>query len=174
MLLPASDMGIITTHLSSHDGMIFKFKSHLKQVKNKQLRKILILQLGVLRSHTRIMLEMMNPDKSEFPELPALDHLPKEEDIQEIENENNPMSEVHIALEGKASGESMAQNNFFSALKMKDPKVKQIHVEMALQQVKIVEEITKFLKEQNADIIPLSNAEEQNKVIKHFQHIMGE
>lgn len=174
MLLPAADIGIITSHLASHDGMIFKFKTHLKQVKNEQLSKILIKQLGVLRSHTRIMLEMMNPDKSEFPDLPTLKNLPKEEAIQGIENESNPMTEKHIALEAKASGESMAQNNFVSALKMKDPKVKQIHIEMALQQVQLVEEITQFLKELNAELVPLGTAEEQNKVIKHFQHVKKE
>ncbi|UQX57149.1 hypothetical protein M5V91_28825 (plasmid) [Cytobacillus pseudoceanisediminis] len=120
------------------------------------------------------MLEIMDPDKSEFPELPKLDHLPKVETIQEIENESNPNAEKHIALEGKASAESMAQNNFVSALKMKDPKVKQIHIEMALQQVKIIEEITEFLKGQNAEIVPLGTAVEQNKVIKYFQHIIKE
>lgn len=174
MLLPATDMGLIASHLSAHDGMIVKFKTYLKLVEDPALQKLITKQNSILRSHVSIMMEIMDPDKSEFSELPAMSNLQQEAGSTEQKGDRTPKLEKHVALETKVSAEAMAKDNFLSALKMKDPQVKKTHFEMALQQVDFLKEITAYLKEQNAEQTPLGTAEEQKKIMKYFQHVVEE
>ncbi|WP_214898612.1 hypothetical protein [Mesobacillus foraminis] len=80
----------------------------------------------------------------------------------------------HIAKEAMAGAQSMAMDNFMSALKMKDPRVKEAHVKFALQEIEMTNELKELLKEMNADIIPLGSAEEQYKIVRHFEHFLEE
>ena len=172
MLLPASDLGLITSHLSAHDGTMMKIKLYAKQTDNSKLQKLLNTQLGTMRSHVRIMMEMIDPEKSDFSSVPSLEELPKDQVDEGSKGSVN--MDKHIALELKTMTESMAKDNFFSALKMKDTNVKKAHVDMALQQVDMLKDITEFLKEKEADSTPLGTSDEQKKVLNHFSHIMEE
>lgn len=69
--------------------------------------------------------------------------------------------EIHSALQAKATTQSIGMDNFISALKIKNPKVKTAHVEMALQQIQLLKEVTTFLKEKEAEVTPFSNPDEQ-------------
>lgn len=84
----------------------------------------------------------------------------------DFETENK--KELHLALEVKTTTQSMAINNFISALKMKNPDVEMAHVEMALQQFQLLMGVTEFIEENGAGVTPFSNAEEQHKVLEHF------
>ena len=172
MLLPASDLGLITTHLPAHDGMIMKVKLMAKEAKDEKLLELLNKKVGLMRSHVRIMMDMLDPDQSDYEKLPDFDEVPQ--DQLETTTRGTEKMDRHIAMEIKASTEAMAKDNFVSALKMKDPKVKQTHVDMALQQVELLNMITEYLKENKADITPLGTAEEQKKVVNHFSHMMEE
>ncbi len=173
MLLPATDMGLIATHLSAHDGLIAKIKMHEKKVENKELKYILNKKLDVLRSHVRLMMDMLDPSKSDFAEVPSFDELPSgNQSIGKFQNGNQ--LDKHIAVETKKAAESMALDNLIFALKMKDPKVKHAHVQFALQEIEIVKDVTEILKEMGAEITPLGTEEEQQKILKHFEHILKE
>lgn len=173
MLLPSADIGLITNHLLAHDGLIRKIKMHITKVESSALKNVLNKKLSVLRNHVKLMLEMLNPDKSDFTDVPDLSELPPgSKAFQKIENASE--LDKHIALETKTAAESMALDNFFSALKMKDPKVKAAHEKFALQEVELLKEITEILKEMDAEIIPVSSVKEQQKVMKHFEHILSE
>lgn len=171
MLLPSTDTGLITSHLESHDGLIKKVKMHLKEVENPVLHHLLNVKLKTMQSHVSVMLEMINPDKNDFSEVPPLEDLSSsEEKKKKVANE----MEIHLALEAKTTTQSMAMDNFISALKMKNPEVKMTHVEMALQQLQLLIEVTKFLKENEAEVTPFSSPEEQQKVLEHFKHMRNE
>ncbi|GAM11956.1 hypothetical protein [Mesobacillus selenatarsenatis] len=172
MLLPASDLGLITSHLPAHDGMIMKVKLFAKEAKDEKLLELLNRKVGIMRCHVRIMMDMLDSDKSEFEKLPDFDELPQSQ--LETTTRGTQKMDKHIAMEIKASTEAMAKDNFVSALKMKDPKVKQIHIEMALQQVQLLKMVTEYLQENEADVTPLGTAEEQKKVVNHFSHMMEE
>lgn len=174
MLLPATDTGLITSHLESHDGLIEKVKMHLKEVENPILHHLLSLKLETMKSHVEVMLEMINPDKNDFSEVPPLDELSSNENHGKKEVKKANEMEIHLALEAKTTTQSMAMNNFISAIKMQNPKVKMTHVEMALQQMHLLMEVTKFLKENEAEVTPYSNPDEQQKVLEHFKHLMNE
>lgn len=174
MLLPATDAGLLTSHLESHDGLIKNVKMHLKEVKNPVLHQILSLKLKTMRSHVTIMMEMIDPEKNDFSAVPPLEELENDlkKEKKEFKTENE--MEIHMALETKTSTESMAMDNFISALKMQNPQVKNAHVEMALQQMQILKSITKFLEENDAKITPFSSVEDQQKVLEHFKHMAKE
>lgn len=173
MLLPATDMGLIAEHLSAHDGLIAKIKMHEKKVESDELKYILNKKLDVLRSHVRLMMGMLDPAKSDFEEFPTLDELPSgNQSVGKVKN--GSQLDKHIALETKKAAESMALDNLVSALKMKDPKVKHAHVQFALQEIEIVKDVTEILKEMGAEITPLGTEEEQQKILKHFEHILKE
>lgn len=172
MLLPASDLGLITSHLPAHDGMLMKVKLLAKEAKDEKLINLLNLKAGIIRSHVRIMMDMLDPDKSGFEKIPDFDELPQNQ--FETTTRGSKKMDRHIAMEIKTSAEAMAKDNFVSALKMKDLKVKEAHIEMALQQVTLLEMITEFLKENEADVTPLGTVDEQKKVVNHFSHIMEE
>lgn len=172
MLLPASDLGLIATHLPAHDGMIMKVKLLAKETKDEKLLELLNKKVGILRSHVRIMMDMIDPDKSEFKKLPDLNELPQGQ--LETASRGSQQMDKHIAMEIKASTEAMAKDNFVSALKMKDLQVKQTHIEMALQQVTMLKMVTELLKENGADVTPLVAPDEQKKVANHFSHMMEE
>lgn len=172
MLLPAPDLGLIASHLPAHDGMIMKVKLLANEAKDEKLLDLLNKKAGIMRSHVRIMMDMLDPDKSEFEKIPDFDELPQNQ--FETTTRGSKKMDRHIAMEIKASTEAMAKDNFVSALKMKDPKVKEAHIEMALQQVELLDMITEFLKENEADVTPLGTADEQKKVMNHFSHMMEE
>jgi hypothetical protein len=173
MLLPASDIGLITSHLSAHDGLIMKLKMEEQMVESRQLKYILNKKLDLLRNHVRLMLEMVDPNINDFPNVPSLADLPTGDQPVGLAGNSSQMDK-HIALETKTAAESMAMDNFISALKMKDPKVKHAHVQFALQDIDILKQVTEILKEMGGETIPLGTAEEQLKVIRHFEHTLNE
>ncbi|AQQ54613.1 hypothetical protein [Planococcus lenghuensis] len=174
MLLPAADLGLISSHLSSHDGIIRKTKMQLKKVENPVLKQLFDAQLEALRNHVAVMLEMIDPDKEDFAEVPSVDKLSGDSKAKKKDAETGRKLEIHLALEAKATAQQMAVDNMFSAMKMKEPKVKQAHLDMAHQQVELAKGITAFLKENNAEVTPVSSAEEQKKVLDHFKHMKKE
>ncbi|MFT9597461.1 hypothetical protein [Mesobacillus sp.] len=113
MLLPASDLGLITTHLPAHDGMIMKVKLLAKEAKDEKLIELLNKKVGIMRSHVRIMMDMLDPDKSDFEEMPGFDEIPQ--DQLETTTRGTQKMDRHIAMEIKASTEAMAKDNFVSA-----------------------------------------------------------
>ncbi|MEA3320934.1 MAG: hypothetical protein U9Q88_13080 [Bacillota bacterium] len=74
MLLPASDLWLIATHLPTRYGMIMKVKLMEREAKEEKLLELLNTKVGILRSHVRIMMDMLDPDKSDSEKLPE-DHL---------------------------------------------------------------------------------------------------
>lgn len=174
MLLPATDLGLINSHLSSHDGIIQKTKMQLKEVENPVLKQLLNTKLEALHNHVAVMLEVIDPEKEDFSEVPSVDKLSGDSDMKKKEVKTGRKLEIHLALEAKTTAEQMAVDNMFSAVKMKEPKVKQAHLDMALQQTELLKGITKFLEENDAQVAPVSSVEEQNKVLEHYKHMKNE
>ncbi|ANU20651.1 hypothetical protein BBI15_10710 [Planococcus plakortidis] len=174
MLLPSTDTGLLTSHLEAHDGLISTVKMHLKEVENPFLHHLLSVKLKTMQSHVSVMLEMIDPDKNDFSEVPPLEELSNSTSSEEKKQKAATEMEIHLALQAKATTQSMAMDNFISALKMKNPEVKTAHVEMALQQMQLLKEVTTFLKENEAEVTPFSNPDEQRKVLEHFRHMRRE
>jgi len=59
-------------------------------------------------------------------------------------------------------------------LEMINPEVEATHVEMALQQMQLLKEVSKFLKENEAEVTPFNIPDEQQKVLEHYKHMWNE
>lgn len=67
--MPATDTGLLTSRLKSHDALITNVKMHLKEVENPALHHLLSVKLKIVQSHLSVMLEMIDPDKNDFSEV---------------------------------------------------------------------------------------------------------
>ncbi|WP_110066791.1 hypothetical protein [Cytobacillus oceanisediminis] len=64
---------------------------------------------------------------------------------------------------------SMALDNFTSALRMKAENVKNIHFQMALQQIRLQDKYSHIIKEQGWEHVPDASREEQIEAMKAFK-----
>lgn len=62
MNLPPVDLGIMDEHLPTHEGVISKLKIFKEIVNNQELKKLIQLNISMLREHVRVMLELIDPD----------------------------------------------------------------------------------------------------------------
>ncbi|MCM3715454.1 hypothetical protein M3202_15390 [Alkalihalobacillus oceani] len=66
----------------------------------------------------------------------------------------------------------MANYNFTSALMMKNPNVKHVHFEMAIQQATLEREYGEFMKQMGWEQPPMATKQAQLQTIQQFQHLI--
>ncbi|KAA0545263.1 hypothetical protein FZW96_17945 [Bacillus sp. BGMRC 2118] len=168
MILPAIDVQLMNEHLTTHEGVLYKLRIYYHHAKNPILKQIIQKQYMVMLDHVRVMLELLDPNRTKDAKLAPIqvDIVPSPlEGV--IADQDKP-----LAIEGRATGQNMANTNFMSALMMKNPHVKSIHKEMALQQAKLQESYSRFLSIAFHEKPPMSSKEEQLSIIKDHQHIL--
>lgn len=169
MTLPATDLGIMAEHLASHEGMINKLKIYYKTVTNPILKNLLYTHISVLRNHVRAMLALIDLNqKGPF-------HLHGMDDVHLINVYGNfTEQEKDITLEARATAKLMASDNFMSALLMKDSNVKHVHIEMALQEVKLQTMYGEIINYITGDFTPKVTKEMQQITLQKYYHILNE
>jgi hypothetical protein len=169
MRLPAADLGIMAEHLAAHEGMINKLKIYYLKTSNSVLKSLLSTHIHVLKTHVQAMLSFIDPNQvGPF-------HLPNLENIHlNITNENFTEMDKDITLEARATAKLMSSDNFMSALMMKDSNVKHVHIEMALQEVKIQDLYSVILKRINGDFTPKATIKMQILTLQKYYHILTE
>lgn len=144
-MLKTIDVGLMANHLSVHNALIKKLELYASGTKNQQLIMLLEQHAGLMKNHVNVMNNLLNPDNLNQVSLPPIPHVTSH-------NHNTYSSlgleDKDIATDAQITAMAMANNNFTSALNMKNPQVKKIHVEMALQQSQIAEQIG-MLAQQN-------------------------
>ncbi|MRG86864.1 spore coat protein [Salinibacillus xinjiangensis] len=169
MRLPATDLGIMAEHLTTHEGMINKFKLYYTKARNMELRNLLSTHIQVLRNHVRVMLMLIDPAQKEPVQLHRFD------DIQlSLGYHQFSKQEKDIILEAKASAKLMASNNFMSALMMKDPNVKQVHIEMAIQEVQLQALYDQIIEHMNWIFTPKVTEQMQLTTLQEYYHLLNE
>lgn len=170
--LPSVDLGLMAEHLSTHEGMINKLKVYHINTTNPDLKSIIALQINVMMSHVRVMLSLINPDNNEYVEVPDLD-------MYDVSNRRvegtgvNKYNDKWIALEAHAGAKLMSNENYTSALLMKNRNVRNAHVEMALQQLEIQKRYSDFINRMGWSFVPHADTQEQVKTYQHFQHLLN-
>lgn len=166
MILKSIDLGLMAEHLTAHKGIISKLRLYYCSVGNPTLKQIIYEQFLIMRNHVRVMLMLMDPARNETVSISALT------EIQPVEIKCKPfssyMSDKSIALEAHNTAKSMALDNFSSALRMKTSNVRDIHIQMALQQVKLQEKYTEFIHKMGDDHAPSASFEEQKNTMAEF------
>lgn len=169
MNLPAVDLGIMAEHLSTHEGVINKLKMYYSSVQNPMLKNILELNIHTLRNHVKTMLALIDPDQTHKVHLPEMKHF----DFH-MNAGNLSESEKNIAFEARSTAKLMGSDNFTSALMMKDPNVKNIHVQMAYQDVSMQMIYDHLIKHTHEEFIPTVSKEMQRMTLQHFKHVQNE
>ncbi|MDF0728111.1 hypothetical protein PY093_15685 [Cytobacillus sp. S13-E01] len=172
MALPAIDVGLMDEHLTTHEGIINKLKYYHSIVNHPDLKHIINLQIIVMQDHVRVMLGLLDPNRNQWITLSPIDL--SDGHNQHIEKGNTSNTSLHkpIAIEARSTAKFMANSNFTSALMMKDPNVKHIHFEMAIQQATLERNYNDFIKKMGWEHPPKVTKETQVFTIQKHQHLL--
>lgn len=169
MNLPAADLGIMAEHLPAHEGTISKLMIFKDIVDNQELKKLIQINIEMLRDHVRAMLELIDPNRKREVMLAEIS------DIQiSTENLNLSEQEKEIVFETRSVSKLMGSNNFNSALMMKDMDVKNIHIQMAYQDVRMQVLYNMVVEHVNGDFTPRVTEAMQSKTYEKYKHILKE
>jgi hypothetical protein len=172
VILKAIDLALMSEHLTVHKGILHKLQTYYCYVKDPNLKQIIYEQFIIMRNHVQVMLALMDPKLNEQITIAALNQIqPVDIPCQQV---SIPMGEQEITLELQHTAKTMASDNFSSALRMKAGNIRDIHVQMALQQVQIKEKYSDIINKMGWGYVPESSMEEQLKTLekfKEFYHI---
>src|SRR5699024_11354190 len=87
-----------------------------------------------MRNHVKVMIALNNPYQHSYIELPHLNEYRMNYYPKVIEGQEDNADNRWIALESQNTAESMSNENYTSALMIKNQNLTNIHAEMALQQ----------------------------------------
>lgn len=131
-MLKTVDVGLMANHLSAHEGIIARLTLYSRATQNGHLSQLLQQQIGMMENHVRVMNQLLKQHNVSLPPIPnAEQHTQNRLGMQNV---NLAMDDRLLAFDAHFTAMAMANENFTSASSMKDPHVKQIHIEMALQQ----------------------------------------
>lgn len=167
MNLPAVDLGIMAEHLPTHEGVISKLKIFNEIVENQELKKLIQLNIQMLREHVRAMLELIDPNRKREVKLAEMSDIQINTDKLKLSEQ-----EKEIILETRSGSKLMGSNNFNSALMMKDMNVKNIHIQMAYQDVRMQMLYNMVVEHVDADFTPRVSEEMQAKTHDKYKHIL--
>ncbi|MBB6449661.1 hypothetical protein HNR44_001639 [Geomicrobium halophilum] len=169
MILTSIDLGLISEHLNIHQDVIRKLKSYYCLAKNPQLQQIIYEQVLIMRNHADVMLMLMDPERNEEVDVSALHQL-QPTDIP-CKQSFSYMNEQNIAFEARNTAMTMAQDNFNSSLSMNAQNVRNIHLQMALQQFGLQSRYSDFIESKGWDYAPNASIQEQIHALKSFQQM---
>lgn len=175
MSLPAIDLGLMAEHLTAHEGIINKLELYQTKVTIVSLKKIIVSQTNMMRDHVRVMLALINPNqKNEYVELSPINKYLGFYHMQTAEGQNNSPRDKWIALDGHTTAKNMSNNNYGSALMMQDPYVRNIHVQMALQQFEMLYIYGEIIARMGWMFTPHASTHEQFNTFQHYEYILDQ
>lgn len=172
MSLPAIDLGLMAEHLTAHEGVINKLELYQTKVSIASLKEIIVSQTNMMRDHVRVMLALINPyQQNEYVELsPINEHSGFNK--QPIGEHNTNFQDKWIALDGHNTAKNMSNNNYVSALMMQDPYVRNIHIQMALQQFEMLDKYNELITKMGWTFTPHATVHEQFNTFQYYEHIL--
>jgi hypothetical protein len=168
MTLPSLDLGLMSEHLTVHQGVIYKLRKYHEKITDGELKEIILLQIKIMSEHVRVMLQLINPNQNNYVEVPPLHFYTSIQFPQHTGRQRDNFKNKPIALEARMTAKSMANENFVSALMMKNPNARHAHIEMALQQTTIQEKYGELIKSRGWEYVPHVCLEEQFNTYQHF------
>lgn len=170
--LPAVDLGLMADHLIAHEGVINKLELYQTKVTNATLKEIIVSHTSVMRDHVRVMLALINPYLNEHLELTPINEYFRNFYMRIEKEENNNFQDKWISLDGHTTAKNMSNNNYVSALMMQDPYVRNMHVNMAIQQYEMLEIYSQFITRMGWTYTPHASIQEQFNTFQHYEHIL--
>ncbi|MDC3414038.1 spore coat protein [Aquibacillus sp. 3ASR75-11] len=140
-MLKTVDVGLMANHLAAHKGIIKKLEFYAASTQNKQLSMLIEQQAGLMKNHVTTMNNLLNPNQMSQATLPPIPKAQGQNHANMSGSTSIGLKDPDIAMDAHFTATAMANDNFTSAMNMKDPQVKKIHIEMALQQSHIAEQL---------------------------------
>lgn len=168
-MLKTVDVGLMANHLSAHQGVIRRLELYTKLTKNQQLNQIFNQQIGAMKNHVQVMNMLLNPNQTNqqitVPPIPQ-----NGMQMQQTHQMSSDMeiSDKHMALDAHFTATAMANDNFVSASNMKNPRVKHLHIEMAMQQFHIAEQHEILAEQMGWMTHPVATTTEQQQAISQM------
>ena len=166
MILKSIDLALMAEHLTAHKGVINKLHVLYCSADDPKLQQVIYEQIVIMNNHVKVMLMLIDPARNEHVTVAALTQV-EPADIDCRQKTVN-LSDQNIALEGRDTAKTMAHNNFSSSLRMKASNVRDIHMQMSIQQYKLQEKYSDIIEKNNWEKAPSSSKEEQLKTLKDF------
>lgn len=121
------DKELMKDHLITHDGLITKLLTFINDSSTKDFKRLVQKHVDMLTMHETVMEQLMDDESpSSFSSIhsfkPTTPIDPKEK---------------YKVQDGIFTTKSMALNNFYTAMVMKDPLNKEIHLSMSEQNYKM-------------------------------------
>lgn len=167
-ILPAIDLGLMAEHLTAHQGAIQKLHVYEHNVSNPKLKEIIRLQKNIMKTHVKVMLALINPNTDYYVEVPDIETIKQTSNQAQTNASGNSSNDKWITLEAHNAAKNMANQNYVSALLMKNQNARNAHVKMAQQQLKMQEKYEKIIKQNGWIYTPQATAEEQKKTYQKF------
>ncbi|WP_138416026.1 hypothetical protein [Aquibacillus sediminis] len=168
MSLPAIDVSLMNEHLSTHKGQLHKLKQYYQQIRDPYIKQITNAQTIIMENHVDVMLSLLDPYHNHWVQVIPLQQVFNQLQLNQASPIKQP-SDKSIVLELHSTAKFMANNNFLSALMMKNDNVKQVHYEMATQQANFEKIYSDYIKHMEWSVTTHVDDDEQLKIINHFQ-----
>jgi spore coat protein CotF len=172
VIIKAIDLGLMSEHLMVHKGVLGKLELYFCVAEDERLKQILYEQAVIMKNHVKVMVRLIGPETNEGVTSADLQNFEPLEVL--CKNTAGSMSDLEIALEGRNGAKSMADTNFSSALNMKTPEVRRIHVQMALQQTGLQDRYSELIRERGWEYAPDSSRREQEEAVRRFNELFRE
>ncbi|WP_170007466.1 hypothetical protein [Bacillus fonticola] len=172
-MLPAIDVGLMDNHLSAHEGIVSRLQLYLKIAKDRNVTQVLEKQLQVMKNHVVVMNQLLNPSQQGQVVLPPIPQTTGDNGTEAPVNAGIQIEDRHITLDAHSTANAMANDNFISASAMKNPVVKKIHSEMALQQEAIAKMYNQILETNGWVKSSMAKQQEQIDTANYYSNIPG-
>lgn len=162
-MLTITETGLMAEHLIMHDGVMHRLMDSKLHVQDEKLREIITKQISILKEHAETMMDFLGYEGS---------LVFSEADKQTDSHASTVFRDRHAALDGLFTANSLAKTNYNHSTVMKDEKVKQRHVKMAMDQMEIATQYEKIIKENDWSVQPSASSDETSKIVKQIEKLI--
>ncbi|RSL28899.1 hypothetical protein D7Z54_34080 [Salibacterium salarium] len=166
-MLKTIDVGLMTNHLSAHTGVLKRLELYTRITKSPQLLSVLGQQIGAMKNHVEVMNTLLDPDQSNqiiLAPVPQSNLQPNQQPLQ------LDMADYDMTLDAHFTAMAMANDNFVSSSNMKNPQVKKLHSDMAMQQSQIAKQYETFAEQMGWMTHPNATMAEQQQAVNPIHH----
>jgi hypothetical protein len=162
-MLKMTETGLMAEHLIMHDGIMHRLMDSKLHVQDEELREIITKQIDVLKEHAETMMDFLGYKGSlEFSET----------DKETDSHASTVFRDRHAALDGMFTANSLSKANYNHSTVMKDEKVKQTHVRMAMDQMEIAKQYEEIIKKNGWSAQPSASSDEMSKVVNQIKKLI--
>lgn len=169
-MLKTVDTGLMANHLPAHKAVISRLQWYLNHVQNPKISSILYKQIHMMKNHVNVMNQLLDPDRKNVS-LPPIPQTAFGTNQNYTRRQEFFINENDIVVDAHFTASSMAKENFNSAENMKDPTVKKLHSEMALQQSTIAEMYEQYIRQMGWLNQPTASQQEQTSSMMPYQTV---